>query len=137
MNLVPGLVASAVVAAGILTVAAAPVPADIQHDVVCTVTIYDPYKVTSTAVRTDGAVRCNYAPDIANTTVSVQIHENGSYRDYGTAYTTSSTGVYLNPYDSAPLKAGCWTYRGRITREAFHGTWGTTTKYSGGRYLCR
>lgn len=111
--------------------------ATIQHDIVCTMTIGRPYKVSGTSVRTDGTVRCNYSPDAANTTVQLQILEGSSWRNYGNPYTTSSTGVNLYPYDSAGMLTGCNYYRGRLHREAFHGNWGSNTIYSSSAYLCR
>ncbi|MGH3734092.1 MAG: hypothetical protein ACRDT6_00430 [Micromonosporaceae bacterium] len=67
--------------------------------------------------------------DIAYTYITVQIRENGSWRNYGNATSTNSTSARLILTDGAPLKRGTWAYRGRIHREAYHGNWGVNDWY--------
>lgn len=108
-----------------------------MHNVVCSTAVRTPIAI-GTSVNASGTWRCNASPDIALTTIVVQIRENGSWRDYGNASTSASTAPNGNMSDGAPAKAGCWDYRGRITREGFHHTWGITTKYSPGTFrMCR
>lgn len=111
----------------------APTP---QHAIVCEGDANQPTR-SGTAVSVSGAVECNGSVDIANTYITVQINENGSFRNYGNPTSTSSTSSVLILSDGAPGKSGCWRYRTRIHREAFHGNWGTNDWYSNGyQTLC-
>jgi len=112
-------------------------PADgatIQHDITCMGDVNPPTK-SGSAVSVTGAVECTGSVDLANTYITVQILENGAWRNYGNVTTTSSTTRTLILSDGATLKPGAWSYRGRIHREAFHGTWGTNDWYSASRSL--
>jgi len=107
-----------------------------QHDVVCTTTIDTPTANGLTGVVVNGRVRCNASPDVASTTIQLQIYEGGQWLLYGNPSSTASTQPNINISDTAGRKQGCWAYRGVITREAFHHNWGTTTKYSGSASFC-
>lgn len=113
------------------TVATASTPPIPQHAVSCVGSVNPPTR-TTTAVSVSGAVECNSSVDVANTYFTVQIYDNG-WRDYGKAFVTSSTSATLIMSDGAPLKSGTWSYRGRIHREAFHGSWGTSDTYGASR----
>jgi len=69
--------------------------------------------------------------------LTIQIRENGSYRNYGTRFETTSTSRTLIMSDGAPRKAGCFYYRGRIHREGFHGNWSSNDWYGLSIYACR
>ena len=107
-----------------------------QHDVVCVLSIDAPAKVSSTAVGVWGRVRCNSSVDAANTTVQLQKIVNGVWTNFGNPTSISDTGPELDIYDGAPGSPGCNSYRGRIHREAYHGNWGYTTKYSSYQTIC-
>lgn len=108
----------------------------IQHNVVCSADVNSVTR-TTTAVSVSAAVTCNGSVDVAYTSLTVQIFENGSWRNYGVPFETSATGPTLIMSDGAPLKSGTWSYRGRIHREAFHGTWGVNNWYGTQRTYTR
>jgi hypothetical protein len=136
------LTASLFAALMLLTITSVPAHASVPttvtplHDVVCISTIGTPFKATATAVGVIGEVECNYSPDAAVTTVQLQRIVNGVFQNFGNPVSSSSTATYLSIYDGAGVSSGCHRFRGRIHREAFHGTWGYTTKYGTPVTLC-
>lgn len=104
----------------------------IMHNVTCTGDVNPPTR-SGNAVSVSGAVECTGSVDVANTYITVQIYENGAWRNYGNVTSTSSTARTLILSDGATLKPGTWQYRGRIHREAFHGNWGSNDWYGPGQ----
>jgi hypothetical protein len=74
-----------------------------QHTITCTGDVNAPSR-TTTAVRVSGAVECNGTVDIAYTYLTVQIYENGRWRNYGNPFETNSTSATLIMSDGAGLK---------------------------------
>jgi len=108
-----------------------------QHDVVCTLSINTVIRVVNRdTVNVGGGWRCNASPDIAVTQITIQIRENGVWRDYGNPTVTASTLPNYNISDGAPMKPGCYAYRGEIFREAFHHNWGTHSKVGPALTFC-
>ncbi|WP_315095011.1 hypothetical protein [uncultured Cellulomonas sp.] len=74
---------------------------------------------------------------MASTVVQLQIYQNGAWRDFGASVASASTQPNLNISDSAGKAEGCWEYRGKIARSAFHVNWDDTTKTGSSITLCR
>ena len=116
----------------------------LAHSILCSGDVNVPTYSSGTAVGVSGAVECWVVPgtgpgtasvDIADTYITVQIYENGAWRNYGNPTYTSSTAKTLILTDGAPGKKGTWKYRGRIHREAFHGTWDADNWYGPSRTM--
>lgn len=105
--------------------------ASFQHALTCTITPYIPQR-TGGNIYGYGKRTCTDSPDTANLTIQLQRYSNGSWVNYGAAYTTNSTNTYIYAYDVN----GCYnrgqtvSYRTMITNTAFHGNWFTNEKPS-------
>lgn len=139
------LLASATMAAAmILSGGAAASAADdptpdmaVMHDVVCSIEIDTPKMITATAVGANGRVRCNASPDVAITSIQLQIYRDGRWSNFGTGRDLTTTQPNFGFSDTAGAAVGCYSYRAQMVREAFHGTWDTSAKTSGSARLCR
>ncbi len=107
------------------------------HDVVCSIEIDTPKMITATAVGANGRVRCNASPDVAITSIQLQIYRDGRWSNFGTGVDSASVQPNFGFSDTAGAAVGCYSYRAQMVREAFHGTWGTSAKTSGSARLCR
>src|SRR4249920_3904913 len=99
------------VALGLLT--AAPASA---HTITCTGSTTRAWP-SGTQVWVQGSTSCTDSPDIATTTVRVQIYLNGKWGDWGGGTTTGSTQENLILQAHTGMKIGCYHYRGRTHKE--------------------
>ncbi|RXR23776.1 hypothetical protein EQW78_10660 [Oerskovia turbata] len=106
------------------------------HDVVCSISIDPPSMITGSAVGAYGRVRCNASPDVAITSIQLQIYRNGKWSNFGTGVDQATTQPNFGFSDTAGAAAGCFYYRAQMVREAFHGTWDTSSATSGEQRLC-
>lgn len=112
-------------------------PVTIQHNVTCALDPQTPGRQTgSSVVAAWGYVRCDGAVEVASTAAQIQILENGTWRYYGNSTQSPSTSSFVSIWETGTLKPGCFSYRLRMTRSAFHENWDDSSANSGASWIC-
>lgn len=101
------------------------------HNVVCNVSAWIPFHEGSNAFG-EGAIKCNYPPDVSNTTVILWRYDRARKQYYEHAHATSNkVGTDWNLKAYALCHGNIeYDFHSQILNDAFHGNWHHTSSDS-------